>query len=92
MKRPVSRIVEDKARAYRQTFGSPAGQQVLADLQAFCRATEGPYAPGDANETFMRIGALEVWNHISRHLQLTPEQLFALYTGRMITMEKEDGR
>lgn len=78
----VAAIVEEKARAYRQAFGSPAGQTVLRDLQAFCRATEGPYAAGDVNETMMRVGSLEVWLHIARHLELTPDQLFALYTGR----------
>jgi len=80
--KPVATIVEEKAKAYRQTFGSPVGQQVLRDLQAFCRATEGPYAAGDVNETMMRCGALEVWLHIARHLELTTEQLFALYAGR----------
>jgi hypothetical protein len=75
---------EQAAKAYRQTFGSPVGQIVLRDLQAFCRATEGPYAPGDVNETMVRCGALEVWLHIIRYVELTPQQLFALYTGRNI--------
>jgi hypothetical protein len=83
-------IVEEKKRDYQLAFGSPAGQRVLTDLQAFCRATEGPYAPGDRDETMMRIGCLEVWLHIARHLELSSEQLFGLYTGRHVKIGETD--
>ena len=78
-------IIEARATDYRQTFGSPAGQRVLEDLGRICFITttnESAYAPGDTNETMFRLGCQEVFRVICLHLGLTPQQLFALYTGR----------
>ena len=72
-------IVEEKKRDYQLAFGSPAGQRVLRNLQVFCGATEVPYAPGDANGTMKLIGNFEVWQHISAQLNLTTEQLYAIW-------------
>lgn len=84
-------IVENKKRDYQQAFGSPAGQRVLMDLQAYCRATEGPYTRGDRDETMMRCGCLEVWNHIARHIHLSTQQLYAIYVGHNVKIGETDG-
>jgi hypothetical protein len=75
-------IIEARKGDYRQCFGSPAGQRVMEDLAQFCRINtmnESAYAPGDTNETMMRLGCQQVFRHICMHLGLTIEQLVGIY-------------
>jgi hypothetical protein len=67
--------------AYRQALGSPAGKIILADLAVFCRANESCAVPGDRDRTMMLEGRREVWLRISHHMNLSPEQLYALFGG-----------
>lgn len=69
--------------AYQQTF-PPNGVHsatVLKDLARFCRAHESTH---EANERDSLIfeGRRQVWLRLQEHLQLSPEQLWELYSGR----------
>lgn len=79
-----------RARAYRQAFNpnSPVDAVVLADLASFCRANESCAVPGDHDRTMMLLGRQEVWLRIQQHINLTPEQLFALLSGPVPTEGK----
>lgn len=67
--------------SYQMTFPKTGRENnpVLADLAVFCRANESCAIPGDEKRTWMLMGRHEVWLRIQQHLNLTPEQLFALY-------------
>ena len=64
------------------------GQEVLVDLAKFCRANESTFHP-DARAHAVAEGRREVWLRIQRHLQLSDEQLWALY-GASIPTERND--
>jgi hypothetical protein len=88
--------VEQDIRAYRSTFGSPAGGHVLIDLADFCRANEAPVhidANGrvDTERSMILIGRLEVWHRIQQRLNLTPQQLALLYVRVPIIPGETDG-
>lgn len=85
------RVLEQKKRAYQMCFNSPAGQEVLVDMADFCRAAEPCGVPGNHDLTFTLIGRNEVWLRIQKYLNLTPEILFKLATGRpYVTGETTD--
>ena len=64
---------------YRQTFETPYGDKVLADLAKFCRAHETTFRP-DARESALLEGRKEVFLRIAHHLNMTQEQLWQHYT------------
>ena len=79
-----------RKRDYQLVFGSPAGQNVLLDLMPFCRAAETCAVPGDEHRTWILEGRREVILRILNHMNLTPEQLAALYAGKQFnTMEQK---
>jgi hypothetical protein len=78
--RNVILFLTDRKRAYQLAFGSPAGQAVLRDLAKFCRAADTEFHADP------RIHAALS----GRHINLTPEQLAALYDGRSITIGAKD--
>ena len=87
--------VEERQRAYRLCFGAPPSQGVLADLSHFCCAADTCVAaprdgPVDVQRTLILEGRREVWLRIQQQLNLTPEQLFALATGRHVQLEQQD--
>lgn len=85
-------FIEQRQRDYQQCFSSPAGQRVLVDFADFMRAAESCGIPGDRDKTFTLIGRHECWLRIQNHLNLDPEQLFRLATGRPYqTGETTDG-
>lgn len=79
---------EQTVRDFRMCFGTPAGQNVLVFLADFCRAVETcvaiptKNAPVDLNRTLILEGRREVFIEIQKRLNLTPEQMFMLATGR----------
>lgn len=84
-----------RSRAYRLTFGQPAGQEVLIDLANFCRAAEtcvvAPRGqPLDRDRSLVLEGRREVWLRITEHLRLNQEQLFALYAGQQYQRQEQD--
>lgn len=73
-------FVRTKKRTYQLTFGTPAGNEVLIDLARFCRANESTFHEDPRLHAVLE-GRREVWLRISNHLNLTTDQLYALYTG-----------
>lgn len=67
---------QDLVRAYRLFFNSPDGLAVAMDLMKFCRF-RSPIA-SDQEE-----GMRRVFLRILQFSQLSDEQLFALFAGRM---------
>tara|TARA_R100000789_G_C3017331_1_gene152727 strand:+ start:818 stop:1087 length:270 start_codon:yes stop_codon:yes gene_type:complete len=67
-----------RAQAYRRTFSGIYGEKVLIDLASFCRANESTFNPDPRAEGILQ-GRREVWLRISKHLNLTDEQLQAYF-------------
>jgi hypothetical protein len=67
-----------RGHAYRQTFVGPLGDEVLADLAKFCRATETTFHL-DARAHALAEGRREVWLRIQHHLKLTDDDLWKRY-------------
>jgi hypothetical protein len=75
--------------AYIRVFMSSAfGDEVLRDLAKFCRAHQSTFnaEPAVANRL---DGRREVWLRIQQHLQLSDDQLWAIY-GQPVTIERKD--
>lgn len=66
---------------YRVTFNGPRAENVLRDLARFCRAHETT-VHSDRDAMLVLEGRREVWLRVQHHLELTPEQLWSLYSGR----------
>lgn len=81
-------FIRRRKRNYQLTFGSPAGQAVLADLAEFCRA-EATTFHADARVHAALEGRREVWLRIQQHLNLTGTQLAEIYAGRPINPEED---
>jgi len=77
-----------RKRDYQLTFGSPAGRNVLEDLAKFCRANETCFHE-DPRINAALEGRREVWLRITRHLNLSTEQLYALLGGQSVTITQE---
>lgn len=75
------RFLMRRRHNYRLAFLSPPGQEVLRDLAAFCRANETTFHP-DARLHAVAEGRREVWLRIANHLNMPPDDLWALYTRR----------
>lgn len=71
-------FIDRRRTAYVKTFAGKFGEEVLEDLAKFCRAHETCFHP-DARAHAVAEGRREVWLRIERHLQLSPEQLWALH-------------
>lgn len=70
-----------RKRNYQLTFdNSPAAQEVLQDLAKFCRANETCFH-ADARVHAVLEGRREVFVRIQNHLNLSSEQLFAIFGG-----------
>ena len=82
----VGQFLSERKTAYQLTFpnNTTASDIVLEDLARFCRANESCVVPGDHDRTLLLEGRREVWLRIQQHLQLTPEQLMSLFTGKGI--------
>lgn len=74
---------EGIVRAYRVTFGSPSGQEVMQDLMKFCS-----FRIPIENER--DEGKRQVFLRIMNFLALTPEQLIAIYSGRHLWPKGEE--
>lgn len=75
------RFLMRRRHNYRLAFLSPPGQEVLRDLAAFCRANETTFHQ-DARLHAVAEGRREVWLRIANHLNMPPDDLWALYTRR----------
>lgn len=73
-------FLRSRKQNYHRTFDNPPGQKVLADLARFCRAHETCVVPGNDDAGKVLEGRREVWLRIQQHLQLSDEELWALYS------------
>jgi hypothetical protein len=76
--RRVLSFLQGRKRAYQLAFGSPAGEAVLLDLAKFCRAHETCFDPDPRIHAVLE-GRREVWLRIQQHMNLSVNQLAALY-------------
>jgi len=74
-----------RKRAYQVVFTSNAGQIVLADLAKFCRAEQTCF-DADPRLHAALEGRREVWLRVCSHLNLNPQELYALYSGHKMTI------
>jgi len=70
----VRDFLVNRGQAYRKTFKTIYGERVLTDLARFCRANESTFAPDSRAEGILQ-GRREVWLRISRHLNLSEDEL-----------------
>lgn len=70
--------LQRRRRAYITSFAGPVGALVLADLARFCRANESTFHP-DERPHLLLEGRREVWLRIQQHLNLTDNELAAIY-------------
>jgi hypothetical protein len=79
------RFLTNRKAAYCRVFNQEENDArvVLADLAQFCRAHSSTYHP-DVTQAGRLDGRREVWLRIEQHLQLTPDELYALYGGRQL--------
>lgn len=79
-----------RKRTYQLTFQNPKSNGVLKDLAKFCHANEIPrtsdlYLLGVAN------GRRETWLRIQNHLNLSEEDLYAIY-GKPINQLRSESK
>lgn len=90
-------VLRNRKRAYQLAVANPAVQEMLHDLSTFCRAhlTPAPELEGqpvDVNRAMVMFGRQQVFDRIQRHLHLSVDQLFSIYSGRrfQVTEDEDD--
>lgn len=73
--------LDSRRHAYRTTFNGPLAENVLKDLARFCRANESTFNDNPKVQDALE-GRRQVWLRIATHLNLSPEDLWRLYSGR----------
>lgn len=81
-------FLRGRKRAYQLTFNTIAGQTVLADLSKFCRADRSCF-DDDARRHAVAEGRREVWLRIQQHMNLTSEELYQIYGGKVPLQTRE---
>lgn len=71
-------FLRGRKQDYQAVFESPVGRRVLADLARFCRAHATTFHD-DARKHAVLEGRREVWLRIQQQLQMSDEQIYALY-------------
>lgn len=82
---------EELLRAYSLTFGVPFAKAVLADLAAFCRASESCLVRGiggaiDRDASLILEARREVFLRIQQFTKLTEDEILALRMERIRSM------
>lgn len=65
---------------YQIAFRSPPGEAVLRDLARFCRANKSTFHENERVHALAE-GRREVWLRIANHLNMSPDELWRLYSG-----------
>lgn len=73
-----SKMFLRRRSAYKNTFNTSEGKQVLADLRRFCRATLPSADVDNVHTTYLLEGRREVFLRIQTHLQLTDDDIYNL--------------
>lgn len=71
-------LLNQRRKAYRNTFDNPEGRRVLADLRRFCRADRPTADVNNVYTTYLLEGRREVWLRVMSHLNLTEEDVIHL--------------
>jgi hypothetical protein len=84
-----------RQRAYKLACDSPAIQEMMGDLAAFCHhMNAGGVAETDrvvdTNRVMIMVGRQQVFDRIARHLNLKTTDLYKLYTGVGLTPQTGD--
>ena len=74
----VKDFLRTRGQAYRKTFKGIYGERVLADLARFCRANDSTFHKDPRVEGVLQ-GRREVWLRISKHLNLSEDELQAYF-------------
>jgi len=82
-------FLEQRQRAYKLCFGSPAGKEVLADLMKFCRANESTF-DDDPRRSDILIGRREVWLRITEHFGIELDDLLGRYKAVLVVKPSEE--
>ncbi|MDE2103150.1 MAG: hypothetical protein KGL39_38245 [Patescibacteria group bacterium] len=77
----VLRFFGPRKLAYKRTFNTTSGREVLQDLAKFCRAYESTFSADERAHVLIE-GRREVWLRIQAHLNLTEEEIWGLFSGR----------
>jgi|ERR1700722_5867167 len=67
-----------RKRAYQIAFPDAKNNEVLKDLAKFCRANVSCFDSNDRKHVLAE-GRREVWLRIQQHLNLQPDELYAIY-------------
>ena len=67
-----------RGQAYRHVFKGLYAERELTDMAWFCRANESTFNPDPRAEGILQ-GRREVWLRISKHLNLTDDELQAYF-------------
>ena len=71
-------FLRTRKQDYVQVLKGVHGERVRDDLAKFCRANESTFHPDPRVEGIMQ-GRREVWLRIQQHLDLSEDELFALF-------------
>lgn len=71
-------FLRQRKRAYQLSFQNPAHNEALKDLARFARIGKAPYHP-DQRKNDILIGRQEMYYRIIEHLNLQPDELYAIY-------------
>lgn len=74
----INKVLFRRKSSYQRTFNGPDGQNVLADLRRFCRATTPTADVNNERTTYLLEGRREVWLRIQSHMNLTDEDIYSL--------------
>tara|TARA_R110000803_G_scaffold14586_3_gene40473 strand:+ start:370 stop:621 length:252 start_codon:yes stop_codon:yes gene_type:complete len=78
MIKTVRDFLTSRKQSYVRTFSGITGDAVLEDLARFCRADESTFHPDPRLEGLLQ-GRREVWLRITKHLNLTPDELIKYF-------------
>lgn len=70
----IKQFLTTRKRNYQTTFAGVGGEAVLEDLARFCRADESTFNT-DPRVSALMEGRREVWLRITKHLNLSPDEL-----------------
>ncbi len=82
----VGTNIKKRRTAYQDTFGSPQGETVLADLHEFCGADKTSFGD-DPYLTAYNEGMRRVWLRINSFLNMTDEQILRVLKVREVDHE-----
>lgn len=87
-KADIQLFLARRRTAYVKSFEGAFGDEVIRDLERFCRASESTFHP-DARVHALLEGRREVFLRILDHLKLSDEQLLAKYASANVSKSPE---